>query len=676
MLEDRTAPAVFSAGSDFAINGAANGNSAASLGVFAPQAAASTTTAATSATAAFNGSDQNVTLNATVTSDTGTVNEGTVMFTILQGTTVIGTAVSGPVSSGAASATYVLPGGTAAGTYTIEADYSDSAGNFDTSSDNTQTLTVNAAATTTTANSATATFNGSDQNVTLNASVTSDTGTVNEGMVTFTVLQGTTVIGTAVSGPVSSGAASATYVLPGGTATGTYTIQADYSDSAGNFDTSSDNTQTLTVGTATTTTANSVTATFSTSDQEGTFSATVTEAGTTTPVTEGSVTFTIVDSLGNTIGAQSATVNSSGVASINVLLPGGTPAGIYTIMASYSDSTGNFATSSDNTHTFTVNAASTTTTASNVTTSFSQSGQSVTLTATVTSDAGAVNEGNVTFTLVDAQGNTIGTATTSGTVSNGQASVSYTLPSGTATGNYTITAAYSDSAGDFTASSGQGTLAVSTAGTSLTLTTVNIVPNLLNGKAQVTLTVQVSTPAGSIGEGVVSVTLAGVSGQGNVVNGTASVQLTVPILDAIGSPSISLAYTDDPPTPASFANGNASTTLYFNIWNALLPTTLTFAADASQQTQAQLAGQSLLGFVFSPSGLLSEINVGSFSLPVTYNNVSGGVLVTIAGVPWQMNFVDANGQHQAIATLAVSADGTPEWLFVNSSGQVVGQSPL
>jgi hypothetical protein len=458
-------------------------------------------------------------------------------------------------------------------------------------------------------------------------------------------------------------------------AAGTYTIKADYTDSAGNFADSSDDTHTLTVSTATTTTASSVTATFSTSDQEGTFSATVTETGTTTPVTEGSVTFTIFDSQGNMIGAQSATVNSSGVASVNVLLPGGTPAGIYTILASYSDSTGNFAASSDNTHTLTVNAASTTTTASNVTTSFSQSGQSVTLTANVTSSAGAVNEGSVTFTIVDAQGNTIGTAT-SGAVSNGQASVNFALPSGTAAGSYTIQADYSDSAGNFAASSGQGTLAVNAASTSLTLTTVNIVPNLLNMTAQVTLTVQVSTAAGSVGEGVVSVTLAGVSGQGNVVNGTASVQLTVPILDALGSPSVSLAYTDDPPTPASFANGNAATTLYFNIWNALLPTNLTFAADASQHTEAQLAGMSLVDFSFSPSGLLTEISVGSLTLPVTYTNVSGGVLVTIAGVPWQVNLVGANGQNLGIASVALSADGTAELLLFNSSGQVVGQTPL
>src|SRR5262249_34976156 len=156
-----------------------------------------------------------------------------------------------------------------------------------------------------------------------------------------------------------------------------------------------------------------------------------------------------------------------------------------------------------------------------------------------------------------------------------------------------IKVAYSDNLGNLAASSGQGTLTVSTASTSLTVTTVNIVPNLLKGTAQVTLTVQVSTPAGAVGEGVVSVTLAGVSGKGNVVNGTASVQLTVPLLAVFGSPSASLSYTDNTAS-ASFASGRSSATLYLNIWSTLLSSVLTFAADASQHTQLPAAGQSLL----------------------------------------------------------------------------------
>ena len=105
---------------------------------------------------------------------------------------------------------------------------------------------VNAAATTTTASDATATASPSDQNVTLNATVTSTGGIVSEGTETFTIMQGSTVIGTAITDNVSAGAATGTYVLPGGTATGTYTIQAVYNGTA-NFATSTDATHTLTV---------------------------------------------------------------------------------------------------------------------------------------------------------------------------------------------------------------------------------------------------------------------------------------------------------------------------------------------------------------------------------------------------------------------------------------------
>lgn len=83
----------------------------------------------------------------------------------------------------------------------------------------------------------------------------------------------------------------------------------------------------------------------------------------------------------------------------------------------------------------------TTTSASSVSTSFSSSSQSVTLNATVTSPAGAVNEGTVTFTVRNVA-TVIGAPTTSGTVSGGAASVTYSLPAGTAPGTYTIQAVY------------------------------------------------------------------------------------------------------------------------------------------------------------------------------------------------------------------------------------------
>jgi hypothetical protein len=101
--------------------------------------------------------------------------------------------------------------------------------------------------------------------------------------------------------------------------------------------------------------------------------------------------------------------------------------------------------------TLTINTAGSTTAAANATASYSPGSQSVSLSATVTSTAGTVNAGTVTFTLLNG-GTPVGTATTSGTVSNGAASVSYTLPAGAQAGTYTIQAVYNGST-DFAGSS-------------------------------------------------------------------------------------------------------------------------------------------------------------------------------------------------------------------------------
>src|SRR5262249_47557854 len=147
------------------------------------------------ASATFSTGGQNVSLSATVTSSAGTVNEGTETFTILSGTTVIGTPVTVSVTAGAASASYALPPGTAGGSYTIQAVYNGT-NSFAASSDNTHLLTVSAAASAPAAASASATFSTALQSAALSATVTSAAGTVNEGTETFTLLSGTTVIGT------------------------------------------------------------------------------------------------------------------------------------------------------------------------------------------------------------------------------------------------------------------------------------------------------------------------------------------------------------------------------------------------------------------------------------------------------------------------------------------------
>ncbi len=210
--------------------------------------AAASATAAASASATFSGAGQNVMLNATITSAAGTVNEGTETFTILNGTTVIGTPVTVNICAGAASAIYVLPAGTPGGTYIIEDVYNGTT-NFLGYTDTSQSLTVNAAASATAAASASATFSGAGQNVTLNATITSAAGTVNEGTETFTILNGTTVVGTPVNVNVAAGAASAVYVLPAGTPGGTYIIEDVYNGTT-NFLGYTDTSQSLTVSAA------------------------------------------------------------------------------------------------------------------------------------------------------------------------------------------------------------------------------------------------------------------------------------------------------------------------------------------------------------------------------------------------------------------------------------------
>ena len=422
-----------------------------------------TTTAGTNASAAFKTSSQNVTLSATVTSTGGTVNAGTVTFTVSQGATTIGTPVtSGTVSGGIASATFILPANTAAGSYTITAAYNGASG-FSGSSDNTHSLTVTPAATTTAAANASTVFSASGQNVTLSANVTSSAGTVSAGTVTFTVSQGATTIGAPVtSGTVSGGAASATFALTGGTAAGPYTITAVYNGTA-SLTTSSDNTHILTVSpAATTTTAANASAAFSTTSQNVTLSANVTSGAGT--VNTGTVTFTVSQGA-TTIGTPvtSGTV-VSGAASATFVLPASTASGSYTITATYSGTT-NLNVSSDATHTLIVGASATTTAATNASAVFSASSQNVTLSANVTSGAGTVNAGTVTFTV--SQGaTTIGVPVTSGTVAGGAASATFAIPAGTAAATYTITAAYNGAAGFSGSSDNTHALTVTPATTS------------------------------------------------------------------------------------------------------------------------------------------------------------------------------------------------------------------
>jgi hypothetical protein len=157
-----------------------------------------------------------------------------VTFTLLNGSNqTVGTPVNGSVSNGSASANYTLPAGTPVGSYTIQAFFGGNS-NFNPSGDSSHTLTVSGVATTTTAATVTTSYSPSNQALTLTASVTSGAGTVNAGSVIFAVYNGGTQIGFSTSAAnVSNGGASASYMLPGATAPGTYSIVASYTGAGG-----------------------------------------------------------------------------------------------------------------------------------------------------------------------------------------------------------------------------------------------------------------------------------------------------------------------------------------------------------------------------------------------------------------------------------------------------------
>jgi hypothetical protein len=395
--------------------------------------------------------------------------------------------------------------------------------------------------TTTVGTSATAAYNAADQFVSLTATVTSPSGTVSEGTVTFTVTNGGSTVGSSMSGSVVSGKATVNYKVPGGTPIFTYTIQLLYNGTS-NFLISSDNTHTLSLGVApTSTAATNLQIPYNVADQVANLSATVTSAGGT--VNGGTETFTILDSKNNTVGTPTQASVSNGAANIAYTIPGGTTAGPYTIQAVYS---GNalFAGSSENGHTLTVATVTSSTASSNVSTTFSTQAQSVNLSATVSSSAGTVNEGNETFTIL--HGSTpIGSPITV-PVTSGSASTGYPLPAGQGGGTYTIKAAYNGTGNINASLDTTHTLTINPANTTTASGNVSVAYSAASQTVNVGATV--SSSAGVVSEGTVTFrilsgsTLIAGPVAGTVSGGSATANVNLPAGTAPGSYTIDAEY--------------------------------------------------------------------------------------------------------------------------------------
>lgn len=190
-------------------------------------ATGATTTTVNSVVVGYSSVNQNVALTATVTG-TGSVT-GTMAFFVRDAQSIpVGLPVTVPVAGGGATATYVLPGGTAPQTLTLIALFTPT--NSSTTSQAVGTLTVAPAPTLTTVLPLSVPSSSSDQVITLAATVTASPGdVVNEGTLTFTVRDaGGTTIGSPLAALVVGGSASVPFTVPGGLPAQRLTVIADY----------------------------------------------------------------------------------------------------------------------------------------------------------------------------------------------------------------------------------------------------------------------------------------------------------------------------------------------------------------------------------------------------------------------------------------------------------------
>ena len=173
-----------------------------------------TAVAASPASSPYSPTSQGLTLAATVTSSAGVVNNGNITFTVLNGATQVGSAVtSGTVTNGAASAVYMLPPGTAAGVYSIQAVFNAS-GIFAASTDASHTLTLTKAAATVALNGLAQTYTGAPLAVSATTTPTSLTVkvTYNGSPEAPSAAGSYTVIAT-IDDPNYSGTATGTLVI-------------------------------------------------------------------------------------------------------------------------------------------------------------------------------------------------------------------------------------------------------------------------------------------------------------------------------------------------------------------------------------------------------------------------------------------------------------------------------
>lgn len=284
--------------------------------------------------------------------------------------------------------------------------------------------------------------------------------------------------------------------------------------------------------------------TYNFSGQNITLDATVQAANSSVNV--GAVTFTVKDTSGNILGSPVTGNVTNGSASAIYALPGQTIPGEYNIDGSYKGV--NFK-SSNGTASLTVTKPATSTAVNSQTLTYSESGQNITLQATVSAAGSTINEGKVTFTIKDSHGNVVGNPVW-GTVTNGGVSAAYSLPAGTGASTYSIDGDYS--ADNLENSNGITSLTVNKATTSIMISS-----NWTTGYAgSVTVTAAVTSDGGIVNDG--KVTFSGGMAQdsktlvGVVIDNTMAPPVSVAVSNGIATATFS-ASPNDPTYSTNYA---------------------------------------------------------------------------------------------------------------------------
>jgi hypothetical protein len=300
----------------------------------------------------------------------------------------------------------------------------------------------------------------------------------------------------------------------------------------------------------------------------------------------------------------------NGVATASLTLPAGFAAGTYTITARYADTvngngTVNFAPSTGS-GSLVVNPAAVTLSVANAAVTFNAGAQTILVTASVTSPAGVVNEGTVTFSF--------GGFTATAAVRNGTASTGLVVPAGLTVGTRGLTATFADATNanetvNLSGGSGSGALTVNPAGTRVAVTNISI---RIGPMAQETLTAQVSDPSGPVNEGTITFDPANQPDLTAAVhNGIASVTLTLPANLTGNTQIVTANYNDGAGNFTASASGQKNVYLY--LYDSFLPSTVRFTADGGQVVTTDLFGIPLV-WTYQNTGRVLSVWWGFFPI--------------------------------------------------------------